>query len=63
MARTLTVKKGNGDNPDSPGWHEVTISKALYGDWNGTKFLDICFEGYAEKMNARIYEKMGKDGE
>tara|TARA_R100000781_G_scaffold70976_1_gene44473 strand:- start:10 stop:537 length:528 start_codon:yes stop_codon:yes gene_type:complete len=63
MARTLTVKKGNGASIYSPGWHEVTISKALYGDWNGTKFLDICFEGYAEKMNARIYEKMGQDGE
>tara|TARA_R100000808_G_C2148243_1_gene156357 strand:- start:1382 stop:1906 length:525 start_codon:yes stop_codon:yes gene_type:complete len=63
MARTLTVRKGNGANPYSEGWHRVTISSAKYGEWNGSKFLDVCFEGYSEKCNMRVYEKMGKDGE
>ena len=44
MARTLTVRKGNGANPYSEGWHRVTISSAKYGEWNGSKFLDVCFE-------------------
>ena len=63
MSRTLTVRKGNGNSIYKPGWHEVTIVKALYGDYNDSKFLDMWFDGYPEKMNARVYEKMGKDGE
>ena len=63
MARTLTVRKGNGDSPYSPGWHKVTISSAEYGEWNDSKFLDVYFEGYSESFNMRIYEKIGKNGE
>tara|TARA_E500000305_G_scaffold19613_1_gene14693 strand:+ start:22 stop:600 length:579 start_codon:yes stop_codon:yes gene_type:complete len=63
MTRTLTVKKGSGGSKFSPGWHTATISTAKYGDWNGTKFLDVCFEGYSDKMNMRVYAKEGKNGE
>ena len=63
MTRTLTVKKGSGGGKFSPGWHTATISTAKYGDWNGTKFLDVCFEGYSDKMNMRVYAKEGKNGE
>ena len=49
MSRTLTVRKSKGDNPYSPGWHKVTVSHAKYGEWNGTKFLDVCFEDYSDK--------------
>ena len=59
--RTMTLKKGGTDF--SPGWKQVTISKAQYGDWQGTKFLDIWFEGYPESLNARIYAKNGQNGE
>ena len=60
--RTLTVKKGGGTNY-STGWHTLTISNAKYGDYDGTKFLEVYFDGYPEHFSMRVYEKMGKDGE
>ena len=35
--RTLTVKTGGGSS-FSTGWHNKLISKAEYGDYNGTKY-------------------------
>ena len=62
MARTFTLpKKGTG--LWNEGWHTVTISKAEYGDWNDTKYIDVYFDGYPENFNMRIYSKIGKDGE
>ena len=62
MARTFTLpKKGSGNW--SEGWHTLTISKAEYGDWEDTKYIDLWFEGYPENFNMRIYAKIGKDGE
>ena len=62
MARTLTLaKKGSGNW--SEGWHTLTISKAEYGEWTGTKFIDVYFEGYPDNFNLRMYEKIGKNGE
>ena len=60
--RTLTVRKGSGTNYTT-GWHTLTISNAKYGDYNGSKFLDIWFDTYPENFTMRVYEKMGKDGE
>ena len=62
MARTFTLpKKGTG--LWNEGWHVVTISKAEYGEWNGSKLIDVYFDGYPDNFNMRIYEKIGKDGE
>lgn len=62
--RTITVKKGTGEGSKyTIGWHTLTISKARYGDYNGTKLLDVWFKDYPDNFNARIYAKMGKDGE
>jgi len=62
MARTLTLpKKGSGNW--SEGWHTLTISKAEYGEWNGSKFIDVWFNDYPENFNLRMYAKVGKDGE
>jgi hypothetical protein len=64
MARTMTVRKGTTGGTDySPGWKELKISDAGYGEWEGTQYLDIWFDGYPENMSARIYAQMGKDGE
>ena len=63
MTRTLTIKKSKGGSMFSEGWHTATVSSAKYGTWNDTKFLDVCFEGYSEKMNMRVYAKEGKNGE
>ena len=59
--RTMTLKKGGTDF--GPGWKIVTVSGAEYGDWNGTKYLDVTFEGYPETLNARVYAATGKNGE
>ena len=62
MARTITIKKGGG-GIYSPGWHELTISKAKYSEYQGTKCIDIWFKGYPDNFNARVYAKNGKNGE
>ena len=53
---TLTVKKGGGGSNYTVGWHTLTVSNAKYGDYNGTKFLDVWFEGYPENFTMRVYE-------
>ena len=63
MTRTLTIKKSTGGGKFGPGWHTAIISAATYGEWNDTKFLDVCFDGYSENMNMRVYAKEGKNGE
>ena len=61
MSRTLTLPKGGGLFTE--GWHTVKISKAKYGTWQDTKYIDVWFDGYSENFNMRMYEKIGKDGE
>jgi len=63
MARTMKLpKKGTG--MWNEGWHTLTINKAENGSLeNGSKYVDIWFEGYPENFNCRTYEKTGKDGE
>ena len=59
--RTLTVKQGG--SLWSTGWHTLTVSTAKYGDYNGSKFLEIGFKDYPDNFTLRIYAKVGKDGE
>ena len=61
--RTMTIKSGGGNNLYSKGWHELTISKAKYNEWNGTKCIDIYFDDYPDNFNMRVYAKEGKNGE
>ena len=61
--RTLKVKTGNGGSKFSSGWHTLEVVKAEYGDWNGTKYLDVWFKDYPDSINLRCYSKTGKDGE
>jgi len=57
--RTMTV--GSSGNADfSNGWKELLISNAKYGDYNGKRYLDICFEGYPDNFNCRVYEAVNK---
>jgi hypothetical protein len=60
--RTLTIKKGGGGNFHS-GWNTATVQRAEYGVYNGSKFIDVWFDGYPESLNMRIYETRNKDGE
>ena len=62
MVRTLTVKTGGGSS-FSTGWHTKLINKAEYGDFNGTKYLDVWFDDFPESLNMRVYEKKNASGE
>ena len=61
--RTLTIKSGGSGTNYSAGWHELLVSKAEYGEWNGSKYLDVYFDEYPENLNMRVYAKTGTDGE
>ena len=61
--RTLKVKTGGTGTKFSAGWHTLTAAKAQYGEWNGTKYIDVWFQDYPESINLRVYAKAGKDGE
>ena len=58
----MTIRKNTGSKL-SPGWKMLEVIKASYGDWEGTKFLDIWFKDLPESANGRVYAKVGKDGE
>ena len=60
--RTLTVKASTASKWNE-GWHTLDISNAKYGDYNGTKFIDVMFKDYPESLNLRVYSKNGEDGE
>ena len=65
--RTLTVKGGGKEFTDKfpPGWHELTIFKAEYGQFNDSKFIDVWFKEYADmpKLSLRIWATTGENGE
>ena len=59
----LTVKKSANQFADlSTGWKEVTIVGAKRGQYdnNGTKYIDITFEGYPENVKLRAHQKFNK---
>ena len=60
MGIVVTKKEGGGYDE---GWKTVTISNASKGDFNGSKFIDLFFEGYPETMKCRVWEARNKDGE
>ena len=60
--RTLTLPK-KGNNVWTEGWHTVVITKAKYGEYNDSKYIDVWFKGYPDNFNMRVYEKKNKSGE
>ena len=61
--RTLTIKSGGTGTDYKEGWHELIVSNAKYGEWNGSKCIDVYFDEYPENFNMRVYAKTGTDGE
>ena len=55
-----TMAKNTGTGQYNAGWHELTISKATDGEWNGKRTIDLHFEGYPENMRHRIFETVNK---
>jgi hypothetical protein len=60
MGIVVTKKEGGGYDE---GWKTVTISDATKGDFNGSKYIDLHFEGFPESVHCRIWETRNKDGE
>ena len=60
MGIVVTKKEGGGYDE---GWKTVTVSDAVKGDFNGSKYIDLHFEGYPETMKCRVWEARNKDGE
>ena len=60
MSIVVTKKEGGGYDE---GWKTVTISKAERGDWSGSKYVDLFFEGYAESLKCRVWEARNGEGE
>ena len=61
--KTLTVKKTTGVS-FGEGWHEVVMTKASPGKYSGgegTKYLDVFFDGYPDSLKLRVHEKYNKD--
>ena len=60
MGIVVTKKEGGGYDE---GWKTIVISEAIKGDFNGSKYIDLFFEGYPETMKCRVWEARNKDGE
>jgi len=58
--KTMSASTGGGDKY-SEGWHDATITKAEYGEWNDKKFLEMWFDGYGEYQTMRVYEVFSKE--
>ena len=54
----LSVKEG----VDLPtGWNIMKISNAKDGDYNGTRYIDLHFEGMPESLKCRIWSATNKE--
>ena len=43
------------------GWKTVTISNAIDTEWNGTRCIDLHFEGLPESVKCRIWSKENEE--
>ena len=59
----ITVTKSTGGGGYEEGWKTVTISSAVKGDYNSSKYIDLFFEGYPETLKCRVWEARSGEGE
>ena len=59
----IVVTKSTGGGGYDEGWKTVTVSEAVKGDYNGSKYIDLFFEEYPESVKCRVWEAQNKDGE
>ena len=60
---TLNVKERTGQT-FTDGWHELTIAKAVDGNFNGTRYVDLFFEDHPESLKCRVWSAVnGTTGE
>ena len=43
------------------GWNTVTISNAENGDYNGTRYIDLRFEGMPDTVKCRVWSAKNKE--
>ena len=43
------------------GWHTVTINNAEDGDYDGTRYIDLHFEGLPDSVKCRIWSAKNKE--
>ena len=60
---SIVVTKNEGGGGYSEGWKTVTINKSERGDYNGSKYVDLFFEGYPETLKCRVWEARSGEGE
>ena len=60
MGIVVTKKEGGGYDE---GWKTVVVSNAVKGDFNGSKYIDLHFEGYPETVKCRVWEARSGEGE
>ena len=59
---SIIVTKKEGDGYDE-GWKSVTISDSVKGEWSGSKYIDLHFEGYPDSLKCRVWEARNGEGE
>ena len=59
----IVVTKSTGGGGYDEGWKTVTISEAVKGNYNESKYIDLFFEEYSETIKCRVWEARNKDGE
>ena len=59
----ITVTKSTSGGGYSEGWKTVTVSNATKGDYSGSKYIDLFFEGYPETLKCRVWEARSGEGE
>jgi len=57
----IVVTQNTSSGGYAEGWHDVEISKASRGDFNGSGFVDLWFKDYPETLKCRVWEARNKD--
>ena len=55
-----TMAKNTGGGQYTAGWHELTISKAVDGEWNDKRTIDLNFKDYPDNIRHRVFETHNK---
>jgi len=61
MAIVVTQNTSSGNYAD--GWHNVQVTKAKRGDYNGSGFVDLWFKDFPETLKCRVWEARNQEGE
>ena len=49
-------------NSYAEGWHNVTVSKAVKGEYGESKYVDLRFETFPDNLKCRVWEARNQEG-